>query len=57
MVSDPAAGASFQSTIAPWLSVRNSAQAVATEAWWRGFTPEARGSGRGLCDGAQGWCI
>ena len=28
MVSDPAAGASFQSTIAPWLSVRNSAQAV-----------------------------
>lgn len=28
MVLDPAAGASFQCPIAPWLSVRNSAQAV-----------------------------
>jgi PhnB protein len=28
MVSDPAADSSFQCTIAPWLSVRNSARAV-----------------------------
>ena len=28
MASDPAAAASFRCSIAPWLSVRNSAQAV-----------------------------
>jgi PhnB protein len=62
MVLNPAAGASFRCSIAPWLSVRNSARAVAfyksafgaTEAY-RLDGPEGSVVARLSVDGAEFW--
>jgi len=62
MVLDPAAGASFPCSIAPWLSVRNSAQAVdfyksafgATEGY-RLEVPDGGVVAKLSVDGAEFW--